>query len=95
MSADNQRISVTFGDVTILSTRPTKKQVEERVLKGQQALQRARDGLIQVGVKLTRKKNVPLYYASPTEPLVIIRELNGEQVTGRFDEGRFVADMVC
>lgn len=95
MAADNEKVSVTFGDVTVLCTRPTAKQIEERVLQGQQALQHVRDALIQPGINLARKKDVPLYYASPNEPLVIIREMNGERVAGRFEDGGFVADMAC
>lgn len=93
MSANTPLVSVTFGDVTVLTTLPSTKQVEMRVKEGQQALQRIRDALTQPGIKLNRKKGVPLYYANLNGPEVIIRELDGKRVAGRLINSHFVADM--
>lgn len=63
--------------------------VQRNIKAGQEALCRARDVLITPGVKIVRKKGVPLFFGCEDNPGLMVRELNGKRTLGKIVGGRF------
>lgn len=82
-------VTVTVGDVTIRAEKPSAEAVQRNIEAGQAALLRAKEALITPGIRLQRKKGVPLYFGCEDSPGLMIRELNGIRTTGKFSGGRF------
>jgi hypothetical protein len=60
------------------------------VVLGQEALKRAKNAFTKQGVSLRHGKTVPVYYADPKEPSVLIRKYEGREERGRFVGKAFV-----
>lgn len=84
-----KRATVTFGSVTVKGSKLPVEEMQRNVASGQAALKRAAKAFVKAGVTLRRGRNVPLYRADPTEPRVLIRELNGRSERGTFVGGEF------
>jgi hypothetical protein len=84
-------IGVTFGRVTVTSTKPEADVVAQNIAAGQSALKRAAEKISRPGIALRPAKGVPLYYIDDTRPKEIARELDGQKVYGAFRNGKFVA----
>jgi hypothetical protein len=83
--------SVAFGEVLVSGPAPDPATVEHNILLSHQALKRSLGALAKPGVKLRRRAGVPLYWASPEDPSIFYRELDGHIDRGRFEEGEFRA----
>lgn len=46
--------------------------------------------LLKPGIKIRRKKNVPLYWLDENNSNIMIRELNGKTDRGTFKNGKFI-----
>ncbi len=89
-TSSSVRATITVGAVTVEVTLPSGQQIQENIIAGQAALKRAKRALVTPGVKLLTKKGVPRFYASPQNPGLIVRELNGRRRVGKFESGKFV-----
>lgn len=87
-----ETISVTLGSVTVAVRQPTDSERQANILAGQVALSGLREALANPGVKLVRRKGVPLYFGCPDRPGWMIRELDGKKTMGRFVGDRFVPE---
>jgi hypothetical protein len=63
----------------------------DNILRGQQALKKAKKKVVKPGVALRARKDVPMFFADPSNPKRLIRELNGKRETGVFEDGAFKA----
>jgi hypothetical protein len=82
--------TVTFGSVTVTGPAPSEEVVRENIAAGRRALERALEAFKKPGIRLPRRRNVPLYRADPNEPNILIRELNGREERGTMSEGQFI-----
>ncbi len=87
--------TVTFGNITIRT--PHISEAAERltwVRKSTEVLERGLPALLvrKPGVRIKRKKGVPLYYTAPNEPEVLIRELDGKTMRDRMVSTRCIPD---
>jgi len=85
-------VAVTFGSVTVLVTPPTEDERQANIAAGQAALRRGLYALLTPGIKLARKKGVPLYFGCDDRPGWMVRELDGKNAIGRFVNGRFMKE---
>ena len=92
MPISKSKVAVTFGSVTVLTTRPSASQVQKNIVEGQQALQRARKAIVTPGIKLEHKKDVPLYFGCEDDSRSMIREMNGIRERGRWVDDHFEAE---
>ena len=81
--------SVTFGAVTVKVKPPADSVVRRNIEAGQAALRHAKDALITPGIKISRQKGQPLYFGSPDQPDLIIREVDGVKTFGKFTSAGF------
>ena len=81
---------MSFGSVTVRVARPSASDIEKNILSGQSALVRAKGTLAKPGVKIIRSEGKPIYFASPDQPDVFIREMNGVRTYGKLSAGRFL-----
>ncbi len=82
----------TFGNITIRAPRISEEERLARVQESCEAMARGAKGLLKRGVRIKRQKGVPLYYAAPNEPDVLIQELNGKKTRGHFVGTRFIPE---
>jgi hypothetical protein len=82
---------VKFGDVTVWAPKATAAKLNQGVRASTEALERAVKRLTRPGIRLHRKKGVPLYSADPDDPGILIRELDGKVERGVFKDGGFKA----
>ncbi len=76
-----------FGDVTITARRPAEAEIRANVEASSAALKRALPRLLDPGVRIYAKKDVPLYWADPDNPEEgFIRKLNGKTERGVLDD---------
>jgi hypothetical protein len=64
-------------------------EMRRNVTSGQVALARAAPKLVKPGVTVKTLAAVPLFRADPQDPSRLIREINGNKVTGKFVDGKF------
>ena len=84
--------TVTFGDVTITTQRPSTEEIQRNVAASTAALKRALPAFLKPGIRIYPKKDVPLFWADENDPNVSIRKLNGKIERGIVDEdGEFKA----
>ena len=81
--------AVTFGSVTVRAAVPATADIDRNVASGQSALARARAAMLKPGVRLSTRKDVPLYHVDPDRPDEVIRKLDGKVERGRFVDGAF------
>ena len=79
---------VRFGDVTVWAPKPTEAQVRANAEASTEALRRGLERLIQPGIKMRERKNVPYYHADDA-PGVYVRRLNGKAERGIMEDGEF------
>lgn len=90
-STDSTKMTtVTFGSVTVTGPAPSEAVVRENIAASRRALEGALDAFKKPGIRLPRRRNVPLYRADPNEPNILIRELNGREERGTMSEGQFI-----
>ena len=90
-AADSAKMTtVTFGSVTVTGPAPSEEVVRENIAASRRALERALDAFKKPGIRLPRRRYVPLYRADPNEPNILIRELNGREERGTMLDGQFV-----
>lgn len=82
---------VTFGRVTVTSTKPQADVVARNVSAGQSALRRAAMKIARPGIALRPAKGVPFFYIDDARPKEIVRMLDGQKVYGVIRNGQFVA----
>jgi hypothetical protein len=73
----SKRKTVVFGSWTIQAPTLPLKETIARVESSNSALSRVKKTLATYGVKLSHRKDVPLYRADPKAPNILIREVNG------------------
>lgn len=81
--------TIHFGSVSVVVREPNIKGIKRNIEAGQNALARAMGKIVNPGVIINNAKDVPLYYADPEQPRLIIRERNGKLVRGTFKNGKF------
>lgn len=79
-----------FGSVAAKSSAPHPDVKSANIAAGQQALMRAKGAFTKRGVSLRHRKDVPVFFADPNEPSVLIRRLDGKEERGRIVAGAFV-----
>lgn len=79
-----------FGSVQakVVAQSPATKTAN--VALGQVALKRAKTGFLKRGVSLRHGKSVPVFFADPREPSILIRRLDGHEERGKIVDGAFV-----
>lgn len=82
---------VRFGDSLVTSPKPSKTQIKQNVDFSSAALARASGKLMNPGVRLYPKKDVPLFFADPENPEGFLRKLNGRVQRGVLKDGQFEA----
>ena len=85
----SQFIIVTCGSVTIRTERPTPETIKKNILDGQMALARGLEAFKTKGVKLNVSKGIPLFQASPNNPQLLLRNIDGKIDQGIFKNGQF------
>ncbi len=85
----SQFITVTCGSVTIRTERPTPEAIKKNILDGQMALARGLEAFKTKGVKLNVSQGIPLFQASPNNPQLLLRNINGKIDQGIFESGQF------
>jgi hypothetical protein len=85
--------TVTFGDVTITTQRPSDEEIQRNAEASTAALRRALPAFLKPGIRIYPKKDVPLFWADEDNPAEgVIRKLNGKIERGVVDEdGNFKA----
>lgn len=81
-SGASQMMKVTFGSVTVATVAPSRDEVERNIQAGQKAMARGLKAFLKPGVRILRKKNVPLFSVDPDNPNIIIRKLNDKTDRG-------------
>lgn len=80
---------VKLGGITVSVRAPTADEVARNVAASTAALERVKDRLLSKGVKLARRKGVPLFYADPNRPGRFVRRLDGRTEYGVVVDGEF------
>jgi hypothetical protein len=81
--------TIVFGSWKIKAPALPLRETIARVESSSLALSRMKKRLVTPGVKLSQRKNVPLYRADPTQPNVLIREVNGQTERVQLIDGEF------
>lgn len=81
---------VRFGAVTVSNPIPDAETLAHNIKAGRDALLRAKGALVQRGVKLHHRAEVPKFRVDANNPRLLIRELNGRVDRGHFVNGTFV-----
>jgi hypothetical protein len=79
-----------FGLVEARAARPHPDVKSANIASGQEALKRAKKAFTNKGVSLRHRKSVPVFFADPKDPSVLIRRLEGREERGRLVNGAFV-----
>ncbi len=81
---------VVFGSAKIRVEFPGAAEIARNVKLGQTAFVHVKDRLLGPGVRLRKMKGVPLYYADPEQPTLIVQKLDGKITRGVIRDGKFV-----
>lgn len=81
-----------YGAVTLKVGLASAEERARNVELGQLALKKIKSRLIKPGVKMRPRRGVPLFFADPTNPSRVVRELDGKREVGVFDNGVFKAE---
>jgi hypothetical protein len=79
-----------FGSVQAKSIATDGATRHANIALGQAALKRAKIAFVKRGVSLRHRKDVPVFFADPREPSVLIRRLGGREERGQIVDGAFV-----
>ena len=80
---------VRFGDAKVSKRDINPSEVSFNITAGQKALKDSKVQFMKAGIRLARKKGVPLFRTNPANAYQIIRELDGRVETGVFENGQF------
>ena len=83
------RVKIKIGGVFVSSQKASREELKRGVQQSNTALERLSATLAKPGVKLPRRRNVPLYSADPHHPGLLIRKLNGKTERGVLEGGEF------
>ena len=83
------RDKVKFGDVVVTVQKPGKAEIKQNVDFSSDALARANSKIINAGVRLYPKMDVPLFFADKQTIGVFMRKLNGTVQHGVLEDGQF------
>lgn len=86
---DSPLTKVTVGSVTIDAFGVSRAEALRNIKSGQSALRRAKNAIIQPGVKIKVPKGVPLFHADPDRPDRLVRVIDGKRDYGTFVDGEF------
>lgn len=86
-----RKATLRFGSVSLEVKVAHAEERARNVELGQTALKKMKRKLVTPGVRLRTPKNVPLFFADPTNPERIIREVDGLREAGVFENGTFKA----
>jgi hypothetical protein len=80
---------VTVDNVTVSIEPPSEDVKRANIIAGQNALARSREAFLKKGIHIEVIKGVPLYRANASEPSFLIRNLDGVEEQGTFENGQF------
>ncbi|MHA6896377.1 hypothetical protein ACQUJT_20190 [Ralstonia pseudosolanacearum] len=86
-------MAVSFGDVSVVVTKPSAAAVEQAVKASAKVATKLGRRLLEPGLTLAHGQDVPVFTADPADPLRVIRQLNGKAEAGRFVRGKFKSDI--
>jgi hypothetical protein len=89
------RLSVTFGEVSVVVTQPTDEAIQKGVKASAKVIRELGKRLLTPGVEIKRARDVPVFTADPHDPSRVIRKLNGKSEVGYFVRGEFRVDAVA
>jgi hypothetical protein len=89
------KLTVTFGEVSVLVTQPTDEAVQKGVKASAKVIRDLGKRLLTPGVEIKRARGVPVFTADPKNPDRVIRRLNGKSEVGHFVRGEFRVDAVA
>jgi hypothetical protein len=84
-------MTLTYGSASMRTTKEVVQQRAANIVRGQEALKMAKKKVVKPGVNLRTRKDVPLFFADPSNPKRVIRQLNGKRESGVFEGGTFKA----
>lgn len=82
--------TVRFGAVTVEVIPATRTEKDRNIREGQVVLTKLLKRIQKPGVKLSLKKDVPIYYADPDDPRYLLRRLRNTTERVRYSDGDFV-----
>ncbi len=82
-------VRIKIGGVFVSSQKASREELKRGVQQSNTALERLSATLTKPGVKLPKRRNVPLYSADPDHPGLLIRKLNGKTERGVLEGGVF------
>jgi len=88
-SKSTEKKVIAFGSVTVKVGELNKSELKRNIKAGQTALARAKGKILKPGIKLDLSKEVPIFYAAPDSPDLIIREQDGKKEKGILVKGKF------
>jgi hypothetical protein len=85
-----KRAKIKFGGIVVArSVKPSLIEVQQNISASTLALKRAKGRLVKGGVRIYKKKGVPLFYVDPSRPGTFIRLLDGKEERGVLENGIF------
>lgn len=94
-SAKHGKLTVTFGEVSVLVTEPTEEAVQKGVRASVRVIRDLGRRLLIPGVEIKRVRDVPVFTVDPQNPNRVIRQLNGKSEVGHFVRGEFRVDAIA
>ena len=89
------KVSVTFGEVSVIVTQPTDEAVQKGVKASAKVIRELGKRLLTPGVEIKRARDIPVFTADPHNPNRVIRRLNGKSEVGHFVRGEFRIDAIA
>lgn len=89
------KLSVTFGEVSVVVTQPTDEAIQKGVKASAKVIRNLGKRLLTPGVEIKRARDIPVFTADPHNPTRVIRKLNGKSEVGHFVRGEFRVDAVA
>ena len=89
------KLSVTFGEVSVIVTQPTDEAIQKGVRASAKVIRDLGKRLLTPGVEIKRARDIPVFTADPHNPNRVIRKLNGKSEVGHFVRGEFRVDAVA
>ncbi|MGA0599205.1 hypothetical protein ACO2Q3_00710 [Caulobacter sp. KR2-114] len=85
------RYSYSFGDAVLTNDKGQQATTPETLEMSRKAMRELGWRLRKPGVKLRMAKGVPKFYVDEGNPDLIVREVDGKQERGTFEDGKFKA----
>jgi hypothetical protein len=94
-SKHRRRARVKVGDMIVSGDKASAAEVKTAVARSSEALNRLSRVIVEPGVRLSKRKDVPLFSIDPNNPGRVLRELNGRVDRGILENGAFkILDIV-